>query len=400
MGIPSPFVGAATSPVLPRSKQATPEPRLLSTMDEFAGVEVLDLCPPRLGLLEEKVYSSWEQVETGAIDDEGITATPPSEPSGLRGLVPEWPEHLPDYMHEVTELNTFLELPAAAPGWDLAAPRRRAASDWSGIRAIEELGAAPASEEELRRPLPEPRSAQPELADADARWLQSSQMQGMAQGVFVPAAGCDQGAEQQWYWQAGAEQGGVAWVVVCEDTPRPWPTEAQEGVPQLPPPAAEGQEAYRPKWVYGPSWPFNHAPTALVLDNVPRDLTQAELLAVMDNAGFSGFYDFVFLPAIFRTGRNQGQAIINFTRHCYGLDFAARAHGFSGWGCGDDGRPCEAKWSLPLQGLVELVENYRNHPAMHESVPEGFRPMLFSEGWQVPFPLPTRRIRPPRMGHW
>jgi len=134
------------------------------------------------------------------------------------------------------------------------------------------------------------------------------------------------------------------------------------------------------------------------MDNLPRDLTQAELLAVMDASGFRCCYDFAFLPANLRSGRNQGHAIVNFSRHSYGLAFAARSQGFADWGESANGQLCEVRWSLPLQGLAEHIENYRNHPAMHESVPDAFRPVLFVDGWPVPFPPPTKKIRAPRLG--
>jgi len=166
-------------------------------------------------------------------------------------------------------------------------------------------------------------------------------------------------------------------------------------VAQVPPPLPE--DGYRPKWAYGPRWPFNRAPTSITLSNLPFQLTQNELIQVLDREGFCGFYDFVFVPCCFQTGRNYGTAIVNLTSHRHGNALAARFHRFCDWGCGNR-RPCEVKWSLPLQGLAEHMETYRNHEAMHENVPEAFRPMMFVEGWQVPFPYPTEWIPAPRLG--
>uniref|UniRef100_A0A7S4VAR6 RRM domain-containing protein n=1 Tax=Alexandrium monilatum TaxID=311494 RepID=A0A7S4VAR6_9DINO len=372
MGIPSPFVGAAGSPVLGRSKQATPEQPLLETFDEFKGLEVFELCPPHIDVQKAKVFSAWDSAPEAPPKLERFRTMP----------VPAWPSHLPDYLNQATELNTFLEVPEF--GMDAEEPpRRRAGSDFTGLRELtkEEVDVRL---EDLFKPLP-PAEAGP-AAEA-AAWQ-------------------DAAYEQQWCWMVPDEVNG-GWMMMydntCQDPSQMWPAQSQgfseeaDSIPRFPPlPPAE--EAYKPKWVYGSSWPFNHAPTTLILDNLPEELTQTEFLAVLDASGFHGLYDFVFLPASLRSGRSQGNAIVNLTRHSYGLALAARAQGFAEWGPSYDGSRCEVKWSLPLQGIVEHIENYRNHPANHESVPDGFRPAHFVNGWQVPFPSPTRRLRAPRLG--
>mmetsp|Transcript_66136 Transcript_66136/g.123404 ORF Transcript_66136/g.123404 Transcript_66136/m.123404 type:complete len:376 (-) Transcript_66136:157-1284(-) len=175
-----------------------------------------------------------------------------------------------------------------------------------------------------------------------------------------------------------------------QQPPRPHPRKAKQ-----PPPIPQHEGAYRPRWVYGCSWPFNTAPTTLIAESLPVELTQSRLLEVLDDWGFCGYYDFVFLPVNLRTGRSQQHAIINVTRHSVGLALADRLHGFCEWGTGDGHKRCQVTWSLPTQGLAELVENHRNHPAMHEAVEGSLRPVLFSDGWQVPFPPPTRWLRNP-----
>lgn len=380
MGVRSPFIGATSSPAISISKHATPELPLLETVDEITGHEVFMLSPPHLDLIEEhsQVASVWDKVQVYDL----AVKEPPTTRSGPgvagRALVPEWPSHLPSYIHEVTEQNTFLEVPS--PDGDISqGPRQRAASDWSGVRDLKDAGFQ-VDAEELRRPLP------PLTSVHHGSAAPSTEHESMPCGA------------QQWCWMVQDEATG-AWMMMYEVySPSRFPAEA-DTVAHLPP-LPEGQEPYRPKWVYGSSWPFNHAPTTLILENLPQELTHAELLAVLDTAGFRSLYDFVFLPVNLRTGKNQGQAIVNFTRHSYGSALAARIHGFSGWGVADDGKPCQVKWSLPLQGLVEHIENYRNHPTMHESVPEAFRPTLFLDGWKVPFPAPTKWIRSPRIGHW
>lgn len=380
MGIPSPFIGAAVSPALGRSKQATPEIPLLEAFDELAGLEVFNLCPPY-----HEDFSEQKAKVLSPLDESPATPEEPPKLERTRSTepVPEWPSHLPSYTHKVTALNTFLEVPES-PLSEAEPARRRAGSDFTGMRDLERAEVDVRIEDLLEPLPPAATSAYMEAGEQDASYEQ-----------------------QQWWWVGDEVNGG--WVMYSQAGSQMWSGEAQECSPASPEPRAEttpclpdmppSEEAYRPKWVYGSSWPFNYAPTTLILDSLPLDLTQAELLAVLDASGFHGLYDFVFLPASLRTGRNQGSAIINLTRHSYGLALAARAQGFEQWGPSADGSACEAKWSLPLQGISEHIENYRNHPAMHESVPEAFRPSLFMNGWQVPFPPPTQYIRAPRLGH-
>lgn len=154
-----------------------------------------------------------------------------------------------------------------------------------------------------------------------------------------------------------------------------------------------GKNPYEPKWVYGSRWPFNRAPTTLVLGNLPPQLTQVEFVENLDRQGFSTYYDFVHVPVCFTTGRNFGYGIVNATHHRHGQAMAARFHRFAGWRCGR--QRCDVKWALPLQGLEEHVEKYRNHPSMHPMVSEHYRPMCFVDGWRTSLPEPSQWIAPP-----
>mmetsp|Transcript_122610 Transcript_122610/g.358078 ORF Transcript_122610/g.358078 Transcript_122610/m.358078 type:complete len:381 (-) Transcript_122610:434-1576(-) len=379
MGVSSPFIGAISSPALRKSRQATPELLCLEAFDDFNNIEGLEICPPQFECTPEQKAKA-----LCALDITREVAEPPPKLERTR-TVPAWPSHWPDYTHDVYEANTFLDLPE--PDRDFVVPqRRRACSDFTGMREMEKEMDLRA--EDLFEPLPEPALSPEEFASA------SQQDMSWGQQCFwlVPDE-----VSGEWAMTRGSTSQDPSQMCPPQDGSQAWP-ETERDLPRLPllPPEAE---AFKPKWIYGSSWPFNCAPTTLILDNLPEDLTQPELLAVLDASGFCGLYDFAFLPACFRTGRNQGQAIVNLKRHSYGLALAARAEGFADWGASADGSHCEVKWSLPLQGIAEHIEQYRNHPAMHESVPEAFRPALFVDGWQVPFPPPTKWIRSPRLGH-
>jgi len=152
------------------------------------------------------------------------------------------------------------------------------------------------------------------------------------------------------------------------------------GAPERPP-----QGSHAPMWVYGAKWPYSVAPTTLMLSNLPDDLLQEDLVEVLDKEGFSGFYDFLYLPSDPDFGRNLGYAIVNLTRHEYGLALSASMHGRTSW-CGSVTPECQVTWSSTLQGISQLIEYYRNHPACHDNVPVEMRPTFFSGGWPRPFP--------------
>merc|ERR1712151_321717 len=116
---------------------------------------------------------------------------------------------------------------------------------------------------------------------------------------------------------------------------------------------------------------------------------------ILNNEGFNGLYDFIFLPTSLRTGRSTRYAIVNFTRHSYGLLLAAHFHGHNFCISDKDGPLCKVKWSFNHQGLPALLEHYRNDANMHESVPCCMQPALFYNGWRMPMPAPTKRIRTP-----
>jgi hypothetical protein len=145
-------------------------------------------------------------------------------------------------------------------------------------------------------------------------------------------------------------------------------------------------ESSAPTWVFGPRWPFCAAPTTLMLSSLPDDLCQEDFIELLDKDDFSGFYDFVCLPTEVGSDRNLSYAIVNCTRHEHALSLAAKMQGKTSWGASRSSRECQVSWSLPLQGVSELIEHYRYHPSNSENVPSEKRPAYFSEGWPAEFP--------------
>lgn len=138
--------------------------------------------------------------------------------------------------------------------------------------------------------------------------------------------------------------------------------------------------------------------TTAMLRNLPPEYDGPMLLTLLDTQGFSALYTFVYLPIDFRTGHSFGYGFIDFTTPEVAEKFRAHFGGFTAWAVPSD-RVGEVCWSEPLQGLEAHIERYRNSPMMHESVSDAFKPMLFDKGVRVPFPPPTKRLKPPRLRH-
>lgn len=58
--------------------------------------------------------------------------------------------------------------------------------------------------------------------------------------------------------------------------------------------------------------PKRKAETTLMIQNLPVDLTQQQLLAELDNCGFKDLYNFCYMPRSFGSDDSQGFAFVNF----------------------------------------------------------------------------------------
>lgn len=122
--------------------------------------------------------------------------------------------------------------------------------------------------------------------------------------------------------------------------------------------------------------------TTLIFRKLPKDVTRASLLEMLDAAGSKGLYDFVYLPMDFKKGKVCGYAIVNFVANAWAEQ--ARFH-FEGEGVDLD-------WSDSHQGLDDLIQRYRDSPIMHTSMPETSKPIIFRNGAVAAFPCPTKMV--------
>lgn len=138
--------------------------------------------------------------------------------------------------------------------------------------------------------------------------------------------------------------------------------------------------------------------TTVMFRNVPNDYCRDSLMEMLDNEGFAGQYNFIYLPVDFRSKSGFGYAFINLVNGVIAEQFKQKFNGFAGWAVPSQ-KVAEVTWSHPSQGLEVHVERYRNSPVMHEAVPDAFKPAMFENGNRIIFPPPTKAIRMPRIRH-
>lgn len=135
--------------------------------------------------------------------------------------------------------------------------------------------------------------------------------------------------------------------------------------------------------------------TTVMLKNVPECFTRARLLYLLCKEGFSGAFNFLYVPLCFKEKTCLCYAFVNFVDERSLERFWQRFHGFRDWGVpsGHIGEvcPCERH-----QGLDDIIHYYRNNSVMHPSVPDECKPILLVGARRVPFPSPAKKIKMPK----
>jgi len=132
--------------------------------------------------------------------------------------------------------------------------------------------------------------------------------------------------------------------------------------------------------------------TTVMLKNLPKSFSREGLLSLLDSKGFQGAYDFVYMPFNFDTFTNLNHAFVNMIMPEDVERLWAAFDGFSDWEVPHE-EACKLAWNDKQQGLAALIGRYRDSPVMHNSVPDGFKPILFCGGRPVPFPAPTEAVK-------
>mmetsp|Transcript_108890 Transcript_108890/g.162876 ORF Transcript_108890/g.162876 Transcript_108890/m.162876 type:complete len:353 (+) Transcript_108890:2-1060(+) len=134
--------------------------------------------------------------------------------------------------------------------------------------------------------------------------------------------------------------------------------------------------------------------TTVMIRGLPASSSRATLLQILDANGLAAQYNFVYVPVDFSTGTGLGYALVNLTSPAAAACAWAVLDGLR---VGPGPEVCSVCWSHPHQGLAAHLERYVNSPVMHHSVPDAWKPAVFSGGLRVAFPRPTRAIKAPKV---
>jgi hypothetical protein len=127
--------------------------------------------------------------------------------------------------------------------------------------------------------------------------------------------------------------------------------------------------------------------TTVMLRNLPCAFLREYLIAQMDEEGFAGLYNLVYMPIDFKTAQGMGYAFVNLVSADVVPRFVLAFDGFRRWPF-PSLKVCTVQLSR-TQGLDANVQRYRNSLFMGEGVPEQFRPVLFNGTSRIPMPPPT-----------
>jgi len=105
--------------------------------------------------------------------------------------------------------------------------------------------------------------------------------------------------------------------------------------------------------------------TTMMLRHIPCRKSQEEVMQHIDQKGFKGRYDFLYLPSDTRCGANLGYAFVNFLTEPDGARFKAEMHGYRFSGCGS-AKAC-AVVQAHVQGLAQNLATFKNMEVMRSA---------------------------------
>jgi len=135
--------------------------------------------------------------------------------------------------------------------------------------------------------------------------------------------------------------------------------------------------------------------TTVMLRNLPNNYTRLMVVNLLNQEGFKGKFDFLYLPIDFRSKAGLGYAFVNLCDPSFVQQFWKTFDGFTKWVL-PSSKVCQVSWSGPHQGQAAHVERYRSSPIMHSSVPDECKPIVLLDGERVAFPEALKKIRAPR----
>lgn len=130
--------------------------------------------------------------------------------------------------------------------------------------------------------------------------------------------------------------------------------------------------------------------TTAMMRNLPCGMTRSSLTRMLDKAGFTGKYDFLYMPIDFHTTLCMGYAFVNMVSEAEFLRLMKVFQAWTNWPL-NSAKICAVSPSQ-TQGLTANIERYQNSPVMSDAVPDDYKPVLFVNRQKVPFPKPTKPL--------
>jgi hypothetical protein len=120
----------------------------------------------------------------------------------------------------------------------------------------------------------------------------------------------------------------------------------------------------------------------MMLRNIPNKYTQNTLLQEIDDLGFSGTYDFFYLPMDMHNRSNVGYAFINFMKPADATHFheVFSEHRFQRF----QSRKISSVCTAHVQGLMENLRHFENRAVTHARNDQ-YRPIILRNRCRVDF---------------
>jgi RNA recognition motif 2 len=129
--------------------------------------------------------------------------------------------------------------------------------------------------------------------------------------------------------------------------------------------------------------PKNGIPSTVMLRNISSRLSPSNILSLLKERGFSGCFDFFYLPVDFVTRSSLGYAFINFPSLEHLHRFAAVFHGVA-LPHFPTRNACEV-FLAKVQGLEANVGLFAHSDSIGK-LPDSFKPVVLIDKRYVPFP--------------
>jgi RNA recognition motif-containing protein len=139
--------------------------------------------------------------------------------------------------------------------------------------------------------------------------------------------------------------------------------------------------------------PARDSRTTVIVKNLPEGYTHEELRRILDEVGLGGLYNFIYVPFDFKKSAMLRYGFVNFEQNEHAVKAMAILDGFSGLVINGE-KCCEVEWGDAQQSLHANIDRYKNSPLMHGSVPDAYKPVLFTRGVRTAFPAPTKVVKP------